>query len=162
VLARQTDTFPGLAKPAKWLKERFDFIEQSIAPFLRPKYFSMVVSEAYKAARQSVIEQCSDFVASGTSFTHDLALCAVQMYGQVNTASIDPSKPVPSLAAGLPHFSAGWARCWGRDVVSSPSPLDKYRMLISSFVSLSRFVVCSSLLATLEPLETTSWPLAPP
>lgn len=122
VLGRQTDTFPGLAKPAKWLKERFDFIERSIAPFLRPKYFSMVVSEAYKAARQSVIEQCSDFVASGTSFTHDLALCAVQMYGQVNTASIDPSKPVPSLAAGLPHFSAGWARCWGRDVVSKTGP----------------------------------------
>jgi len=117
--SRQTETFPGLAKPIKWLKQQFDLIERSIAPFLRPKYFSMVVFESYKAARQAAIEQCSDFVASGTSFTHDLAMVAIQLHGQVNTASIDPSKPVPSLAAGLTHFSAGWARCWGRDVVSA-------------------------------------------
>lgn len=118
-LEKQTETFPGLAKPAKWLKERFDTIRHVVAPFLRPKYFSMVILEAYKAARLSVIEQCSDFIASGTAFTHDLALCAIQMYGQVKSASIDPSKPVPSLAAGLPHFAAGWARCWGRDVFIS-------------------------------------------
>jgi glycogen debranching enzyme len=118
-LEKQSATFPGLAKPAQWLKERFDLIKKDVAPFLRPKYFAMVVFEAYKAARRSVVEQCSDFISSGTSFTHDLALCAIQMYGQVNTASIDPSKPVPSLAAGLPHFAAGWARCWGRDVFIS-------------------------------------------
>lgn len=118
-LEKQIDNFPGLAKPAKWLKEKFEVIEKQVAPFLRPKYFSMVVYEAYKAARTCAIEQCSDFVASGTDFTHDLALCAIQMYGQVKTASIDPSKSVPSLAAGLPHFAAGWARCWGRDVFIS-------------------------------------------
>jgi glycogen debranching enzyme len=61
----------------------------------------------------------SDFVVSGHSFTQDLALCAVQMYGQVQSASLDPGKSTPSLAAGLPHFAAGWARCWGRDVFIS-------------------------------------------
>lgn len=84
---------------------------------MRPKYFALVIYTAYKAARKAVVEQCSEFISSGHSFTHDLALAAVQQYGLVKSASIDPSKPVPSLAAGLPHFAAGWARCWGRDVV---------------------------------------------
>lgn len=41
------------------------------------------------------------------------------MYGLVQTASLHPAEPVPSLAAGLPHFTSGWARCWGRDVFIS-------------------------------------------
>lgn len=117
-LEKQTGDLPKLAVPAKWLKEKFEQVKR-IAPFLRPKYFAMVVFEAYKAARKAVVEQCTDFVSSGTAFTHDLALASVQMYGLVKSASIDPSKPVPSLAAGLPHFAAGWARCWGRDVFIS-------------------------------------------
>lgn len=87
--------------------------------FLRPKYFAIVIFEAYKAARRTVMEQCSEFVSNGHSFTQDLALTSVQMYGLVQSASLDPGKPVPSLAAGLPHFASSWARCWGRDVFIS-------------------------------------------
>ncbi|KAF9557321.1 glycoside hydrolase family 13 protein [Agrocybe pediades] len=122
-LSKQTATFPGLAKPAAWLKERFDRVESGVPNYMRPKYFALVVSEAYKAARRAVIEQCSDFVSSGHDFTQDLALCAVQMHGQVRSASLDPGVPTPSLAAGLPHFTTGWARCWGRDVFISLSGL---------------------------------------
>lgn len=118
-LEREVGTLPHLAKPAQWLKERFEVIEQEVPSFLRPKYFALVIFEAYKAGRRAVIEQMSEFVVSGTEFTHDLALCAVQMYGLVESASINPAKPVASLAAGLPHFTAGWARCWGRDVFIS-------------------------------------------
>lgn len=109
---------PRLSKPAKWLNDRFVLIRSTCPSFMRPKYFSLVIYTAYKAARKAVVEQSSDFVASGHSLTHNLALCSVQMYGLVKSASISPSKPVASLAAGLPHFAAGWARCWGRDVVS--------------------------------------------
>lgn len=115
----QVKNLPNLAKPAQWLKERLDRICKGVPNFMRPKYFALVVSTAYKAARRSVIEQCSDFVVSGHSFTHDLALCAVQLHGLVKSASLDPGTTTSSLAAGLPHFSAGWARCWGRDIFIS-------------------------------------------
>ena len=116
---RQIETLPNLSKPAQWFKERFDRIKSSVPPFLRPKYFAIVVSEAYKMSCRAVMEQMSEFVSSSHSFTHDLALCSVQMHGQVQSASLDPEKTTPSLAAGLPHFTAGWARCWGRDVFIS-------------------------------------------
>ncbi|KAF8202559.1 glycoside hydrolase family 13 protein [Pholiota molesta] len=122
-LSYQVDVFPKLAKPAQWFKERFDRVKKTVPNYMRPKYFGIVVSEAYKAARRAVVEQCSDFVASGHAFTHDLALTAVQMYGQVKSASLDPGKSTPSLAAGLPHFTTNWARCWGRDVFISLSGL---------------------------------------
>ncbi|TXT04967.1 hypothetical protein VHUM_03787 [Vanrija humicola] len=118
-LHHQTDVFPNLDTPAKWYKDRFDVIKATVPDFMRPKFFSLVIFEAYKAARQAVFEQQSEFISSGTTFIHDLALCSVQMYGQVKSASIIPSRPVPSLAAGLPHFTAGWGRCWGRDVFIS-------------------------------------------
>ncbi|OCF33773.1 glycogen debranching enzyme [Kwoniella heveanensis BCC8398] len=118
-LEKQTGDLPRLSRPAKWFSERFKLIKTTCPSFMRPKYFALVIYEAYKAARRAVVEQCSEFISSGHSFTHDLALCSVQMYGLVKSASISPSKPVPSLAAGLPHFAAGWARCWGRDVFIS-------------------------------------------
>ncbi|KAI0057454.1 glycoside hydrolase family 13 protein [Artomyces pyxidatus] len=118
-LLKQASYLPALAQPAEWFRGRFDRIKATVPPYLRPKYFALVMSEAYKAARRAALEQCSDFVSSGHSFTQDLALVAVQMHGRVQSASLDPVQPTPSLAAGLPHFAAGWARCWGRDVFIS-------------------------------------------
>jgi glycogen debranching enzyme len=108
-----------LARPAKWYKDRFDRVKAGVIPSLRPKYFTIIISEAYKAARRAAIEQMSDFVSTGHGFTQDLAMCAVQMHGLVPSASLDPGKAAASLAAGLPHFATGWARCWGRDVFIS-------------------------------------------
>ncbi|KAF8159702.1 glycoside hydrolase family 13 protein [Crassisporium funariophilum] len=122
-LSHQVETFPNLAKPAQWLRERFDRVKGTVPNYMRPKYFALIVSEAYKASRRAAVEQCSEFVVSGHSFTQDLALCAVQMHGLVKSASLDPGVPTPSLSAGLPHFSTGWARCWGRDVFISLSGL---------------------------------------
>ncbi|EGN96521.1 glycoside hydrolase family 13 protein [Serpula lacrymans var. lacrymans S7.3] len=118
-LTRQLVTFPNISKVAEWFQEKFDRIKAHAPPFLRPKYFAIVISEAYKASRRAAIEQCSTFISTGHDFTQDLAMCSIQMHGVVLSASLDPGKPTPSLAAGLPHFAAGWARCWGRDVFIS-------------------------------------------
>ncbi|KDQ61755.1 glycoside hydrolase family 13 protein [Jaapia argillacea MUCL 33604] len=118
-LSKQVSTFPRLAEPAQWFRERFDRIKQCVPPFLRPKYFAIVISTAYKTARSVVVESMSEFVSKGHRFTQSLALCSVQMHGMVQSASLNPGRVTPSLAAGLPHFTAGWARCWGRDVFIS-------------------------------------------
>ncbi|KPV77934.1 glycoside hydrolase family 13 protein [Rhodotorula graminis WP1] len=118
-LEKQVDTFPALASAAAWFRKRFDLIRAHVPPFLRPKYFAFVINVAFKAARDQAVDQCSPLVRQGTSFVHQLALVSVQMYGQVSSASLDAKKTVPSLAAGLPHFTTGWARTWGRDVFIS-------------------------------------------
>ncbi|CAK5273967.1 unnamed protein product [Mycena citricolor] len=115
-LSKQADSMPRLSRPAIWLQDRFERVKANVPPHLRPKYFALIISEAYKAARAAVVEQCSEFVSSGHSFTQDLAMSSVQLHGLVHSASLDPGTSTPSLAAGLPHFAAGWARCWGRDV----------------------------------------------
>ncbi|GAA5827939.1 hypothetical protein JCM11251_005656 [Rhodosporidiobolus azoricus] len=118
-LEKQTDVFPSLSAPAAWFRQRFDLIKRTVPPFLRPKYFSLVINAAFKAARDRAVDLCAPLIREGTAFVHQLALTSVQMYGMVKSASLDAKKTTPSLAAGLPHFTAGWARTWGRDVFIS-------------------------------------------
>lgn len=118
-LERQLELFPRLDGPAKWFKERFDKIKTTVPNFLRPKYFAVVIYAAYQAAVKAALEQQSEFVTNGHEFTKALAMTALQMHGTVISASIDPAIPVPSLAAGLPHFATGWGRTWGRDAAIS-------------------------------------------
>ncbi len=111
--------FPRLAPYTKWLRDRFEAVKSSVPPFMRPKYFALIISTAYAAAVDRALSQMSDFVKDGDLFTKQLALTAVQMNGMVKSASLWPDKMSASMAAGLPFFSAGWARLWGRDVFIS-------------------------------------------
>lgn len=114
----QQPEFKTLAKPATWLKERFDAI-RSIPSFLLPRYFALVIRTIYTAAWNRGIELMSDNVRDGQWFLQSLGMVSVQQTGIVKSASLWPKKLVPSLAAGLPHFAVEWARCWGRDVFIS-------------------------------------------
>lgn len=65
------------------------------------------------------------FVRNGSGFVKDLALGSVQCVAICGSADLpklspkitDPKPPpiCPTLSAGLPHFSTGYMRCWGRD-----------------------------------------------
>ncbi|PWN43329.1 putative 4-alpha-glucanotransferase [Ceraceosorus guamensis] len=118
-LERQMSIFPQLRKPTAWFKERVDAIKAASPSFMRPKYLALLVTRAYQAARAHALKQMVPFVRDGHDFTKALALCAVQMNGQVKSASLWHDRPSASMAAGLPFFAAGWARCWGRDVFIS-------------------------------------------
>lgn len=107
-----------LARPAAWLKERFDAI-RTIPSFLLPRYFGLVLRTAYNASRDRALELMGENIEKGQWFLQSLALVSVQQTGYVKSASLWPNKAVPSVAAGLPHFAVEWARCWGRDVFIS-------------------------------------------
>ncbi|KAI1809169.1 glycoside hydrolase family 133 protein [Poronia punctata] len=110
--------FARLAKPAEWLKKRFDAI-RSIPNFLLPRYFALIIRTAYTAAWERGLDLMTDHIRKGQSFLQSLGMVSVQQTGIVKSASLWPKKLVPSLAAGLPHFAVEWARCWGRDVFIS-------------------------------------------
>lgn len=118
-LEKQVGIFPRVAKPAAWFKERFDAIKATVPSFMRPKYFALTIKTAYEAAVKRAISQMGPFVREGHPFVQALALCSVQMNGQVKSASLWHDLPSASMAAGLPFFAASWARLWGRDVFIS-------------------------------------------
>ncbi|KAJ3913002.1 hypothetical protein F5877DRAFT_53148 [Lentinula edodes] len=72
---------------AQWFKDRFDRIKATALLFLRPKYFALVISEAYKLlvalSSNNALHQTDCFACFRHDFTQDLALCAIQMYGLV-------------------------------------------------------------------------------
>ncbi|KAL2351634.1 hypothetical protein BJ546DRAFT_253278 [Cryomyces antarcticus] len=110
--------YEHLQQPAEWLHERFEAIRK-VPSFLLPRYFAMVIQTAYNAAFERGIELMADNVRTGQNFLQSLSMVSVQVTGYMNNASLWPVKTVPSLAAGLPHFSSDWARCWGRDIFIS-------------------------------------------
>ncbi|KAB5580123.1 glycogen debranching enzyme [Coniochaeta sp. 2T2.1] len=116
--ASKTEQYPRLKKPAAWLKDRFDAI-RGIPSFLLPRYFGLVLRTAYMAGFERGVSLMNENVREGQWFLKSLAMVSLQQTGLVKSASLWPSKLVPSLAAGLPHFAVEWARCWGRDVFIS-------------------------------------------
>ena len=109
---------PSLQKAALWLSQRFDAIRK-LPSFLLPRYFALVIQTAYRASWDRGISLMSDNIRHGQGFLQSLAMVSIQQTGYTKTASLYPNKSFPSLAAGLPHFSHSWARCWGRDVFIS-------------------------------------------
>ena len=65
----------------------------------------------------------SEFVQKGSGFVKALALGSVQHGSVIKSASLPPiigtTESMVSLAAGLPHFSTGYMRNWGRDTFIS-------------------------------------------
>lgn len=109
---------PSLQSTATWLAQRFDAIRK-LPSFLLPRYFALVIQTAYRASWDRGIELMSDNIRHSQNFTQSLAMVSIQQTGYTTSASLYPNKSVPCLAAGLPHFSHSWARCWGRDVFIS-------------------------------------------
>jgi glycogen debranching enzyme len=115
-LERQLDQYPNLQDIYHWLKSLLNNVKE-LPFYLWPKYFYLVLTSAYTSARKHGIIMMSEFIKNNDSFVHSLALGSIQMCGSVKSTGLFPVEPYgPSLAAGLPHFSNGFMRCWGRDI----------------------------------------------
>lgn len=117
----------------KWFEVAFAPL-RCIPRYLIPCYFDALVTGAYRALLDITWDSMSSFVTKGSTFVRALALGSVQMCGQVRNAPLPELSPkldgVPlifnedsgkniqgtvTMAAGLPHFAAGFMRSWGRD-----------------------------------------------
>ncbi|ROV89393.1 hypothetical protein VSDG_08690 [Cytospora chrysosperma] len=152
--ASESDLYPRLGQPTKWLRERFDAIRK-IPSFLLPRYFGLVMRTAYMAAWERGIFLMNSNVQTGQWFLQSLAMVSVQELGLVKSGSLYPKTLVPSLAAGLPHFAVEWARCWGRDVFISLRGLllgtgrfDEAKEHILAFASVLKHGMIPNLLAS--------------
>ena len=104
-----------LLQPAEWLSQRFNAIRK-LPSSLLPRYFALVIQTAYNAAWERSMTLFGEPVRSSQGLLQILAMTSIQMSGVTKSASLLPFRSTLSLAAGLPHFSSGWARCWGRDI----------------------------------------------
>lgn len=152
--ASKKESYARLAKPAEWLKERFDAV-RVIPSFLLPRYFGLVLRTAYMAAIERGVSLMKTNIVQGQWFLKSLAMVSAQQTGLVNSASLYPNRLVPSLAAGLPHFAVEWARCWGRDVFISLRGLylgtgrfDEAREHIHAFASVLKHGMIPNLLGS--------------
>jgi glycogen debranching enzyme len=119
--AKQT-YYKNLSEPANWLRDRFAAVKK-LPSFLYPRYFAMCIQTMYNACYDQCMELMSPIIQNGNSFLQGLSLVSVQVTGYMKTTSLWPTKSVPNLAAGLPHFAYDWARLWGRDIMIAMSGL---------------------------------------
>ncbi|XP_036446672.1 glycogen debranching enzyme-like isoform X1 [Colossoma macropomum] len=123
----------ALREVGKWFHAMFTYLKH-LPRYLVPCYFDAIIAGAYATAVDAVFKNMSSFVQSGSTLVKQLALGSVQMCGVGQVPALPPLsltlEDVPyrlnpftkqeeqccvSLAAGLPHFSSGIFRCWGRD-----------------------------------------------
>ncbi|XP_035698387.1 glycogen debranching enzyme-like isoform X2 [Branchiostoma floridae] len=121
-------------KLGQWFEGVFDSLKE-IPRYLIPCYFDAILAGAYATITEITWGQMSEFVTQGSTLVRALALCSAQFCGDVASSplphlSTKILKDIPTvvneetgrreqrcstLAAGLPHFSSGVMRCWGRD-----------------------------------------------
>ena len=152
-LMGKRESRPAMESAAQWLNQRYDAIRR-LPSFLLPRYFAMVIQTAYGACREQGENLMSDTIRNGQTFLKSLAMVSIQQTGLTKSASLYPSESVPCLAAGLPHFSISWARCWGRDVFISLKGLflatgryDEAREHIKAFASVLKHGMIPNLLS---------------
>ncbi|KAB0795230.1 hypothetical protein PPYR_12069 [Photinus pyralis] len=116
-----------------WMENSFVHLK-NIPRYLVPSYFDVLVTGIYMLLLDQCYASMSGFVKHGSTFVRALSLGSVQLAAVINSAPLPtlspnlspPQPPAKSvngkmtqscvtLSAGLPHFSTGYMRSWGRD-----------------------------------------------
>ena len=143
----------------EWLDRIFGQVKQ-VPSYLKPKLFDLVYSVTYTAVLDQTWTLMSPFVKDGSAFVKFLAMGSVQHAAELKSsplpklsAKLQIDFPRVSCAAGLPHFSTGYMRNWGRDTFISLPGLflitgrhQEARVIILSFAGCLRHGLIPNLL----------------
>lgn len=117
-LYKYESDFPNIRPYIDWLKSRFDAIRK-LPAFMVPRYFGLILLNSYIACRSRFFNLTPKHIGKGTFFLQNISLTSLQLVGKVPSTSLTPFSIEGSMAAGLPHFSHDYMRCWGRDIFIS-------------------------------------------
>ncbi|XP_015914684.1 glycogen debranching enzyme [Parasteatoda tepidariorum] len=136
IVARLID-HPSTENLGKWFQVAFDSLRK-LPRYLIPCYFDTIITGAYSSLIASLWRKMSEFVSDGSTFVKALSLGSVILCGIVRSAPLPLLSPFlenpppeekdvsgkiiqncATISAGLPHFSIGYMRNWGRDTFIS-------------------------------------------
>ena len=133
-----------------WVEIEIFSLLKAIPRYLIPCYFDAVYTKLYCALLDRSWSIMSRFVNEGSTFVKFLSLGSIQHAAALDSAPLPKLSPNLKLkskttsnvscAAGLPHFSTGYMRNWGRDTFISLPGLfiltgrrEEARVIILSF-----------------------------
>ncbi|XP_045473681.1 glycogen debranching enzyme [Harmonia axyridis] len=128
----------GTQELGAWIEENTKCLK-AVPKYMKPAYFDLIFTGIYVSLLEHAYNSLSSFVKDGSMFVKALAMGSIQFAGYVRSAdlprlspNLTPPKPPSridkdwketeicvSLSAGLPHFSVGYMRNWGRDTFIS-------------------------------------------
>ena len=119
------DSIPNAGKMATWLTGVF--VELRCLPrYLIPRYFDTCVMHVYHEVLSHSYTLMSSLVSGGSDLTRLLSHGSIIHVANCPSAplpplasDLSPKSLAPTIAAGLPHFSTGYMRSWGRDTFIS-------------------------------------------
>ncbi|CAB3994720.1 Glycogen debranching enzyme, partial [Paramuricea clavata] len=130
--AQRLMRFEATKKFAKWLQSVIDHISK-LPRYMVPGYFDVFITVVYRRLIEHVLAQMNSFIQNGSVFIKSLAKGSVQLVGSTSSAPLPALSPkltslnqktssedsLLTISAGLPHFSVGLWRSWGRDTFIS-------------------------------------------
>jgi len=155
---------------ANWLKDSFHHLE-NLPHYLIPKCFDKIVTPLYSLLLQQLWNRFNTFV-QGNELIQLLSLGSIAYVGFNNSSPLPPlsnqiQSPKPNtisidnvdfpkcvtISAGLPHFSTGYMRNWGRDTFIAirgsllvTGRFDEARYIILGFAGVLRHGLIPNLL----------------
>lgn len=160
-IASRMEKYPGLEFLSAFFRAILSPLD-GVPYYLRPCYFEGLITYIHKQCKLALLRKLSPTISSSSALVRALAISSVSFASHISNAALAPlpysikleDDHPSSLAAGLPHFTVGIWRNWGRDTfialpgcLLSTGRFSDARNLIISYAGALRHGLIPNLLA---------------